>query len=149
MTLRVERAVVADPEVVAAVQRLVPQLSQTAAMPDAYELETVVGAEATTLLLARDEHGQVVGMLTLAIFRLPTGLRAWIEDVVVDESARRLGAGRALVERAIELAEDAGARSVDLTSRPTRESARRLYASMGFEERPTTVYRRQLGGEPG
>ena len=71
-------------------------------------------------------------------------MRAWIEDVVVDEAARRLGAGRALVDVALELAVDAGATSVDLTSRPSRESARRLYETMGFEERTTTVYRKQL-----
>lgn len=147
--IRVEAAVVADPELVAAVQRLVPQLSESAPPPEAYEVETVVTAEATTLLVARTDEGAIVGMLTLAIFRLPTGLRAWIEDVVVDESARRLGVGRVLLERALELAQDAGARSVDLTSRPSRQSARRLYDAMGFEERATTVFRRELRGELG
>jgi len=83
-------------------------------------------------------------MTTLATFRLVTGVRAWIEDVVVDEDARRLGAGRALVEAAVTLAREVGAEQVDLTSRPTRESARRLYDAMGFEERQTTVYRKSL-----
>ncbi len=149
MSIRIEAAVVADPEVVSAVRRLLPQLSQSAPPPEAYEVETVVTAQATTLLLARDDADGIVGMLTLAIFRLPSGLRAWVEDVVVDEGARRLGAGRALVERAVELAGDAGARSIDLTSRPSRDTARRLYESMGFEERTTTVYRRELRGELG
>ena len=99
VTIRVERVVVADAEVVAAVRRLVPQLSETAAEPEANDVETVVTSPATTLLVARDDEGPIVGMLTLALFRLPSGVRAWIEDVVVDESARRLGAGRALVER--------------------------------------------------
>lgn len=144
MTVRVERVAVADPEVIAAVQRLLPQLSESAPAPEAYDVETVVTSGATTLLVARDDGGPIVGMLTLAIFRLPSGMRAWIEDVVVDEAARRIGAGRALVERATELARESGARSIDLTSRPSRESARQLYASMGFEERSTTVFRRPL-----
>jgi GNAT superfamily N-acetyltransferase len=144
VTVHVEEVAVADAELVAAVRRLLPQLSMTADEPVASDLETVVNAQATTLLVARDESGEVLGILTLATFRIPTGVRAWIEDVVVDEEARRLGVGRALVERAIELATDAGAGKVDLTSRPERESAHRLYETMGFEERTTTVYRRQL-----
>jgi ribosomal protein S18 acetylase RimI-like enzyme len=144
VTVHVEQVVVADQEVVEAVRRLLPQLSQSAAAPEAYDVETVVTSDATTLLVARDDDRAIVGMLTVAIFRLPSGLRAWIEDVVVDEAARRTGAGRALVERATEMARESGARSIDLTSRPSRESARQLYSSMGFEERPTTVFRREL-----
>lgn len=144
MTLRVERVVVADAALVAAVRRLIPQLSETAQPPEAYDLESIVTSPATTMLVARDDEDRVVGMLTLALFRLPSGVRAWIEDVVVDESARRLGAGRTLVEAALALAADSGAPSVDLTSRPSRESARRLYETMGFEERTTTVFRRSL-----
>jgi ribosomal protein S18 acetylase RimI-like enzyme len=83
--------------------------------------------------------------LTLVIFRTPTGARAWIEDVVVDESARGQGAGEALVAEAIRLASDAGARTVDLTSRPSRESANRLYEKIGFQARETNVYRYDLG----
>lgn len=144
MTVRVERAVVADPELVAAVRALVPQLSESAPAPEANDVETVVTSPATSLLVARDEAGRVLGMLTLATFRIPTGVRAWIEDVVVDEGARGEGVGRALVVAAVELAVDAGAKTVDLTSRPQRESAHRLYRSLGFEERTTTVYRRLL-----
>jgi ribosomal protein S18 acetylase RimI-like enzyme len=144
VTVSVERVVVADPELVAAVRRLVPQLSETAQPPEAYDLESIVASPSTTMLVARDDERRIVGMLTLALFRLPSGVRAWIEDVVVDESARRLGAGRTLVEVALQLAADSGAPSVDLTSRPSRESARRLYETMGFEERTTTVFRRRL-----
>lgn len=144
MTVRVERVTVADGSLLRAVRRLLPQLSETATALEAYELETIVSSPATTMLVALDDSLEVVGMLTLAIFRAPTGVRAWIEDVVVDEAARRLGAGRALVDEAIVLAQDAGASTVDLTSRPSRESARRLYETMGFEERTTTVYRRTL-----
>ena len=140
----VERAVVADAELVAAVRRLLPQLSETAPPPEAYDLESIVTSPATSIFVARDAEREIVGMLTLALFRLPSGVRAWIEDVVVDEAARRLGAGRALVEAALALAADSGAVTVDLTSRPSRESARRLYETMGFEERTTTVFRRRL-----
>ena len=104
----------------------------------------MVTSPASVLLVARDPSGTIVGSLTLALFRVPTGLRAWIEDVVVDESARGGGVGEALVMDAVHRAEQAGARSVDLTSRPSRESANRLYRRLGFEERTTNVYRRTL-----
>ena len=93
------------------------------------------------LLLARDAGGAVVGMLTLAVFRIPTGLRAWIEDVVVDEAARGQGVGAALTQVAIEIATRRGARTVDLSSRPSREAANRLYQRLGFVQRETNVYR--------
>jgi ribosomal protein S18 acetylase RimI-like enzyme len=82
-----------------------------------------------------------VGTLTLVLFRIPTAMRAWIEDVVVDESARGAGVGEALTLAALERAADAGARTVDLTSRPSREAANRLYTRLGFELRETNVYR--------
>jgi len=80
-------------------------------------------------------------MMTLVVFRIPTGVRAWIEDVVVDEAARGRGVGEALNRVAIQRAHDAGARTVDLTSRPSREAANRLYSRLGFEQRDTNVYR--------
>jgi ribosomal protein S18 acetylase RimI-like enzyme len=97
----------------------------------------------TALLLARDGE-TVIGMLTLAIFSTPTGTRSWIEDVVVDDAARGNGAASALVEAALSRAAEAGARTVDLTSRPEREAANRLYVRLGFEQRTTNVYRREL-----
>jgi ribosomal protein S18 acetylase RimI-like enzyme len=145
VTIRVQRAVVADAELVAAVRRLLPQLTDAASVPEANDVETVVTSTTTDLLLARDgDDGPIVGMLTLVTFRIPTGVRAWIEDVVVDEAARGQGVGRELVEAAIELARDAGAAKVDLTSNPSRAMARQLYESLGFEERATTVFRRPL-----
>ena len=137
----VERVVVADAELVDAMARLVPQLSSSAPAPTAYELEAIVTSPATTLFVARDGSGTIVGSLTLAVFRIPTGVRAWIEDVVVDESARGAGAGAALVRAAIDLAAAEDARTVDLTSRPDREAANRLYRRLGFEQRATNVYR--------
>jgi ribosomal protein S18 acetylase RimI-like enzyme len=129
------------PELVDAIGRLVPQLSSSSPPPRASDLSEIVGSSATVLLVAEDDAGRLLGMLTLAVFRLPTGVRAWIEDVVVDELARGRGAGEALVKVALDRAGAAGARSVDLTSRPSRVAANRLYRRLGFAERQTNVYR--------
>jgi ribosomal protein S18 acetylase RimI-like enzyme len=128
-------------EVLEAVQHLVHELSSTASAPGASDLEEIVSSSVTKLLVARDEHGETVGMLTLAIFRIPTGLRAWIEDVVVAEPARRNGVGEALTREAVRIASDAGARTVDLTSRPERKAANRMYDKLGFVRRQTNEYR--------
>jgi ribosomal protein S18 acetylase RimI-like enzyme len=141
--LRVEVATEPSEALVEATRSLVPQLSATAAVPGAVELDDVISSPATTLLLARDDD-RIVGMLTLALFRIPTGMRAWIEDVVVDEGARGKGAGEALTREAILLAEKAGARTVDLTSRPEREGANHMYEKIGFRPRGTNVYRYEL-----
>jgi ribosomal protein S18 acetylase RimI-like enzyme len=131
------------PEVV---ERLVRQLSRSSPAPSPRELEEIVRSPASHLLLARDAEGAIVGMLTLAVFRIPTGVRAWIEDVVVDEAARGQGVGAALTNAAIRLANAQGARTVDLTSRPSREAANRLYRRLGFAERETNVYRFEGNG---
>lgn len=141
----VEIALTADSELINAISRLVPQLSSSAEPPTAYELEGIVEAPATTLFVARDAERQIVGSLTLAVFRAPTGVRAWIEDVVVDTSVRGAGIGSALVEAAVTVARRAEARTVDLTSRPDRSEANRLYQRLGFEKRETNVYRLSLG----
>jgi ribosomal protein S18 acetylase RimI-like enzyme len=132
------------PELVEAFDRLIPQLSSSSPPPGHAELAEIVAAPASVLLVARAPGGTIVGSLTLALFRVPTGLRAWIEDVVVDESSRGAGAGESLVVEAVHRAASAGARSVDLTSRPSREAANRLYQRLGFEPRTTNVYRRTL-----
>ncbi|MHB1518190.1 MAG: GNAT family N-acetyltransferase [Acidimicrobiales bacterium] len=129
------------PALIEALRRLVPQLSTSSPAPGADELEELCLSEVTTLLIATDDRGVIIGTLTLALFRVPTGLRAWIEDVVVDSSARGAGVGASLVVEAVERAERAGARSVDLTSRPSREEANRLYRRLGFSPRSTNVYR--------
>ncbi|MGN6741769.1 MAG: GNAT family N-acetyltransferase [Amnibacterium sp.] len=129
------------PELATALGRLVPQLSSSSAVPGREELQAIAASPATHLLVAAGPDGEVVGMLTLAVFAIPTGVRAWIEDVVVDQAVRGGGVGRALVQRALETASGAGARTVDLTSRPSREAANRLYQRMGFELRETNVYR--------
>jgi ribosomal protein S18 acetylase RimI-like enzyme len=133
-------------ELVAAFERLIPQLSSSNPPPRRDQLEEIVASPATQLLLARDvDTGEIVGSLTLALFRIPTGLRAWIEDVVVDEAARGSGVGEALNRFALDAARAAGATTVDLTSRPSREAANRLYQRLGFVARDTNVYRYDLG----
>ena len=142
----IEEAIVADPDLLAAIRRLLPLLSSSAPAPDAYDLETLVTSPATQLLVARMPDGQIVGTLTLAIFRIPTGVRAWIEDVIVDDQVRGHGIGKALCEEAIHRAHVAGARTVDLTSNPSREAANAMYQALGFEQRETNVYRFSLEG---
>jgi ribosomal protein S18 acetylase RimI-like enzyme len=130
-------------EVVAAFERLVPQLSSSNPPPTHDQLDAIVASPASVLFLAR-VGGAIVGSLTLALFRVPTGLRAWIEDVVVDELARGRGVAEALNMAALERARAAGAVTVDLTSRPSREAANRLYQKIGFKPRETNVYRYDL-----
>ncbi len=132
-------------ELVAAFERLTPQLSSSSPPPSAEVLAEIVGSPATHLLVARSDDGTIVGSLTLALFRIPTGMRAWIEDVVVDGDARGSGVGEALNRFALDLADTHGARTVDLTSRPSREAANRLYQRLGFVRRETNVYRHTGG----
>jgi ribosomal protein S18 acetylase RimI-like enzyme len=143
VTVTVEIAREASDELVAAFERLTPQLSRSSPLPSAEQLAEIVASPATALLVARGDDGTIVGSLTLVLFRIPTGLRAWIEDVVVDGDARGQGVGEALNRFAIDVAAERGARSVDLTSRPSREAANRLYRRLGFEPRDTNVYRYQ------
>ena len=141
----IETAAEATPEVVDAIARMLPLLSSSAPAPGAEEITEIVGSPATRLLLARDgAGGPIVGTLTLALFRIPTGVRAWIEDVIVAEEARGRGCGEALTRAALAAAADAGARTVELTSRPSRESANRLYQRLGFTNRDTNLYRFEL-----
>lgn len=140
MALTVSEVSSVDDALVAAMAALVNQLSRSAAPPSREELVEIVRSPTTTLFVA-ESGGQVVGSLTLAVFRIPTGVRAWIEDVVVDERARGQGAGAALSQAALGVARAKGARTVELTSRPSRGAANRLYQRLGFEERETNVYR--------
>ena len=130
-------------EVVEAFNALLPQLSTTAKPLDAAALRAIVAAPASTVLIAR-AGDQIIGSLTLATFPIPTGIRAWIEDVVVDESARGQRVGTLLIDEAIKIAKQSGARTVDLTSRPSRVSAGVLYERIGFEQRETRFYRYKL-----
>jgi ribosomal protein S18 acetylase RimI-like enzyme len=142
--MEIVEATEASPELVAAFERLIPQLSSSNPPPTRAELAEIIAAPATQLLIARDDDGTILGALTLALFRIPTGLRAWIEDVVVDDAARGKGVGEAINREALARAKAAGATTVDLTSRPSREAANRLYQRIGFEARTTNVYRFDL-----
>ena len=144
----IERVTQVTDELEAAFVRLMPQLSSSNPAPTRAQLAEMVDSPAITLLIARepDARGEIVGSLTLAMFRIPTGRRAWIEDVVVDSAQRGKGIGEALTREALRVAQEAGATTVDLTSRPSREAANRLYQRIGFEKRETNVYRYTLTG---
>jgi ribosomal protein S18 acetylase RimI-like enzyme len=142
--VKVEIATTLTPAIVDAVERLVGQLSRSAAPPTTAELSDIVSSPATDLFIAIDDGGTIIGTATLVTFRIPTGMRAWIEDVVVDEAGRGQGVGTALTEVMVERAQELGCRTVDLTSRPSRESANRMYQRAGFVARDTNVYRLDL-----
>ena len=131
-----------DIELLAAFARLMPQLSP-APCPTPEELEAIIDSQCATLFIARhpDEHGPIVGTACLAAFRTPTGLHAWIEDVVVDESVRGQRVGEALTRAAIEHAASLGITKIGLTSNAERKSANHLYQRMGFQPHQTNLYR--------
>ncbi len=127
-------------ELLAAFERLIPQLSSSNPPPSRETLSFIARSEASHLLVAV-EDGNIYGSMTLVVFTIPTGIRAWIEDVVVDEAARGKGVGALLNQTALDMAKEMGATTVDLTSRPSREAANRLYQRLGFEARETNIYR--------
>ena len=145
--VKVEIATTLTPAIVDAVERLVGQLSRSAPPPSTAELGDIVASPATDLFIAIDDRGAIVGTATLATFRIPTGMRAWIEDVVVDEAGRGEGVGMALTDAMVERARELGCRTVDLTSRPSRAAANRLYRRAGFVARETNVYRLDMDGD--
>jgi ribosomal protein S18 acetylase RimI-like enzyme len=141
--IEIAEATEVTPELVAAMERLIPQLSSSNPPPSEDDLAAIVASPSSVLLIATDPDrgGEIVGTLTLVLFRIPTGVRAWIEDVVTDGALRGRGVATALNLAALERARQAGSRTVDLTSRPSREDANRLYRKIGFEQRDTNVYR--------
>jgi ribosomal protein S18 acetylase RimI-like enzyme len=148
VTAKVEELTEVTDEVVEAFGRLLPQLSRSARPMDRAAIARIADSEGSTLLVARADDGQIMGMLTLVMFRIPTGLRAIIEDVVTDDAARGQGVGTALTNEAIRVARAAGVRTIDLTSRPSRVAAGRLYEKLGFEQRDTRVYRYLIDDGP-
>jgi ribosomal protein S18 acetylase RimI-like enzyme len=138
--VKVEIATSLTPAIVDAVERLFPQLSSSPP-PTTVELGEVVSSPATDLFIALDDGGTIIGMSTLVAFRIPTGMRAWIEDVTVDEAGRGQGVGTALTRAMLDRARELGCKTVELTSRPSREAANRLYQRLGFTPRDTNVYR--------
>jgi ribosomal protein S18 acetylase RimI-like enzyme len=136
--MRIEQVTEADEELVEVIRRLLPQLSEARTPPTLEQLAETVAGE--TMLVARDEDGKIIGTLTLITYRVSSGLKARIEDVIVDESARGQGVGEALAREAMSRATTAGARMVELTSMPYREAANRLYRRLGFVNKRTNVY---------
>ena len=127
-----------------AFDRLLPQLSSSAQPLSLEEIQKLLAQDCLHLVCAVDEDERILGMLSLVVFDIPTGRRAWIEDVVTDQAARGQGVGQGLVDAAVDHAKALGARTVDLTSRPTREAANRLYRRVGFLQRETNVYRKSF-----
>jgi len=140
VTVEIRPARQVDEALVDAFARLIPQLSSSSPAPDAEALSAIVDNPHSVLFVAEDD-GVIVGSLTLAFYRIPTGLKAWIEDVVVDDRARGKGVGEALNRAAIAESAHRGAKNVSLTSRPSREAANRLYQRLGFEPYLTNLYR--------
>jgi len=138
--MRIDIVTKADEELYEAFQRLVPQLTNNNPPPSLNDLADLVRDSSSTLMVARNEKQEIVGALTLAVYRVPTGIRSIIEDVIVDASARGQGIGEALMQRAIEIAKEKGAGNISLTSNPLRESANRLYLRVGFKKRETNAY---------
>jgi len=140
--LHIDRATTVTDELVDSFERLLPQLKFSFPVPSRAEVEALISSDTSILLYARypDEGSSIAGILALVIYRVPTGVRARIEDVVVDEAMRGKGIGRALVGQALNLARDAGADGIALTSNPRREAANLLYQRMGFKPWKTNLY---------
>lgn len=142
--MRVELAKKADQELLDAFQRLIPQLTTNNPPPDLDYLHQLLQDSSCSLLLAREKAGRIIGALTLTVYRVPTGVRSIIEDVIVDHAERGQGIGQALMERAIQIAREKGASNIALTSNPLREAANRLYLRLGFKMRKTNAYQLKL-----
>jgi len=143
--MNIEQVTEVTAELVEALQHLIPQLTQNNPPPSAEDLERLVASDSSVLFTARDEAGDIIGAANVTIYRVPTGIRAIIEDVIVDGSARGQGIGEALVRKALDEARARGAPAVTLTSNPKREAANRLYQRMGFQPRETNAYVYKFG----
>ena len=140
----IERVHTINPEIMQAIQRLYPQLTHYSPPPDEKEIVDLVNSSASSLWVARNADREIVGMASLGIYRTATGVHAWIEDVVVDQKARRKGVGSALTSAACDFAQESGAKAVSLTSRSDRKAANLLYQNLGFNKVDTNLYRKQL-----
>ena len=142
--MQIDIVTIADDELYEAFQRLVPQLTKNNPHPSLNDLSALVRDSSSTLMVARTKSGEIVGALTLTVYRVPTGIRSIIEDVIVDNSARGQGIGEALIKRAIDTAREKGAKNISLTSNSMREAANRLYMRVGFTKRETNAYQIKL-----
>ena len=146
VTVQIERVTSVDDALVAAFALLTPQLSSSSPPPGRAELDEVVGDAGNHLLIARDltDDGRIVGTTTLVTFRIPTGMRAWIEDVIVDSACAGRGISYDITRHALDVARSLGCKTVDLTSRPSREAANHVYKKLGFVQRESNLYRYDL-----
>ena len=126
------------------INQLLPQLSSKASPITMERLSELVGSGSTMIFICTNEEAKIVGMLSLVIMKIPTGNKAWVEDVVVDQNARGQGLGKSLMDHALAEAGKLGVKTIDLTSRPSRKNANRLYQSLGYRIRETNVYRRSV-----
>ena len=138
----IERATILTDELLNALHRLIPQLNADFPLPTKEELANLLSAESSLVFIARhpDEIAPITGILTLIIYRVPTGIRSRIEDVVVDEFNRGEGVGEALIRHALRIARTSGADGVALTSNPKRAAANKLYQKIGFNRWKTNLY---------
>ncbi len=138
--MKIERITQVNESTVEVFKRLMPQLTGKDEHPSLEELQRVIQSDERFLFFAT-ENGEVIGTLTLVFYPLPSGLKAWIEDVIVDEQARGKGVATALLKHALQVARDRGALKADLTSMPWRIAANNLYQKIGFEKRESNMYR--------
>lgn len=136
--MKIEQATEATPELEETIRTLLPQLTEARTPPTLEQLQDVVSNQ--TLLVARDDDGRILGTLTFVLYRVASGVKGRIEDVIVDESVRGKGVGEALVREGMRLANEAGVLMLELTSMPYRQAANRLYKRLGFVRKPTNVY---------
>lgn len=137
----IERITQIDESIVDAFKKLMPQLTGRDEYPSYDELNKVIESDNVHLCLAYDEHKRVIGTVTVVFVTIPTGEKAWIEDVIVDKDERGKGIGTALIWHALQIARDKGVTEIDLTSHPSRIAANKLYQKLGFEKRESNVYR--------
>lgn len=143
MDISIKEVSSCDDPLVPFLLKLLPQLSSSALVPSDEQVRVLLTQESTTVLAATDGRN-VFGTTTLVTYVTLTGVRCRVEDVVVSSEARGRGLGRQMTAKAVEHARSAGARTIDLTSRPTRKAANSMYQSMGFELRDSNTYRLAL-----
>jgi ribosomal protein S18 acetylase RimI-like enzyme len=144
INMHIEIATQADDELYDAFQRLIPQLTKNNPPPTLDLLRSLLADTSSTLLVARDDSNKIIGALTLIVYKVPTGIRSIIEDVIVDEFARGKKVGEQLMVKAIEIAKSRGVNNISLTSNPHRLAANRLYIKLGFQKRETNAYQMKL-----
>jgi ribosomal protein S18 acetylase RimI-like enzyme len=138
--LKIEVVKQFDPSLLQAVASLLPQLTSSGRMMTADELRAMIASPLTTLFIAKDED-KIVGMISMNVVQMPTGLRSYLEDLVIDSAYRQRGAATALLQAAIDLARSSGARTLNMTSRSSRKGTIRLYERLGFRRRDTNAFR--------